>query len=345
MASHSGCVCSIIPIDVLRDLSRDPTLDPAEREKLQKSAAVTADLATIREVVRAQLYAAKFDAAPLVFAGESAAAPPLVQVFDCQHRRSLPGRLISDSHRDEAAATVLDTTKKMADFCRDALGRNSVDDDGLDLTSSVRYGTAYQNAFWNGMQMVYGEGDGQIFVDFWRSADVIGHELTHGITQYESGLIYEGEPGALNESLSDCVGAAFAQWIKGQDVTDDAGWLIGAGIMGPRATGAGRTCLRDMKDPGAAHCLSPQPAHYRDVIIGGDVHENSGIPNKAFYNFAAALGGQASGKALKVWYGAADGGKLPSNASFRIFRDSTVAEAAKEGVEAECVQAWGDVGL
>ena len=106
----------------------------------------------------------------------------------------------------------------------------------MDLVSSLNYSRNYQNAFWNGQQMVYGNDYQHIFIDFWKSPDVIGHELTDGVTQNETGLRYEAESGALNESLSDCFGAAFNQWVMQAPASKDEGWLIGGGIMGPAAT-------------------------------------------------------------------------------------------------------------
>src|SRR5262249_52990846 len=109
------------------------------------------------------------------------------------------------------------------------------------------YSRHYNNAFWNGNQMVYGDGDGKTFVGFATALDVVAHELTHGVTQYSvpGGLTYEDQSGALNESISDVFGSVVQQWKNNQDVTQ-ADWLIGAGIMAPAAGKA----LRSMKDPG-----------------------------------------------------------------------------------------------
>ena len=85
---------------------------------------------------------------------------------------------------------------------------------GFALASSVHYGKKYDNVFWNGRQMVYGDGDGQFFRSFTRSVDVIGHELTHGVVQFEANLDYQGQPGALNESFSPMFLALFLNNIK-----------------------------------------------------------------------------------------------------------------------------------
>jgi len=169
--------------------------------------------------------------------------------------------------------------------------------------SSIHYGVRYDNAFWNGAQMTYGDGDGQVFTDFTKSDDVIGHELTHGVTQFTAGLDYSDESGALNESISDAFGAMFHQWRRKQTVVQ-ADWIIGAGVLGPVAIAKGYTCLRNMAKPGSPQCLSPQPSQYNEYISGGDPHENSGIPNHAFYLAAMTIGGRSWEKAGKVWYAA-----------------------------------------
>ena len=117
------------------------------------------------------------------------------------------------------------------------------------------------------------------------------------------GLDYSDEPGALNESVSDAFGAMFHQWRRKQTVVQ-ADWLIGAGVLGPVAIAKGYTCLRNMAQPGSPHCLSPQPSQYSEYISGGDPHENSGIPNRAFYLAATTIGGRSWEKAGKVWYAA-----------------------------------------
>src|SRR5947207_15848414 len=92
------------------------------------------------------------------------------------------------------------------DFYQNAYNRNSVDGRGLRLDSTVHYDQQFDNAFWDGRQMVYGDGDRVLFDRFTKCIDVVGHELTHGVTQYTAGLSYHGQSGALNESISDVFG-------------------------------------------------------------------------------------------------------------------------------------------
>ncbi|CAN5593734.1 hypothetical protein BH18THE1_BH18THE1_04570 [soil metagenome] len=157
----------------------------------------------------------------------------------------------------------------------------------MKLDSTVHYGEDYNNAFWNGTQMVYGDGDGEIFQRFTKSIDVIGHELTHGVTQYEAALEYEGQAGALNESFSDVFGSLVKQYSLKQKV-DKADWLIGNGLFGSKGRGI---ALRSMKRPGTAYDdptigKDPQPAHMKDYVKttsdNGGVHINSGIPIDLF---------------------------------------------------------------
>jgi Zn-dependent metalloprotease len=159
----------------------------------------------------------------------------------------------------------------------------------------------------NGNQMVYGDGDGEMFNRFTISLDVIGHELAHGITQYEAALEYQSQPGALNESFSDVLGTLVKQHTLKQNV-DKADWLIGAGLFKRKVKGE---ALRSMKKPGSAYDdpvigKDPQPGHMKDYVDttsdNGGVHINSGIPNRAFYLTATELGGNAWEKVGMIWY-------------------------------------------
>ena len=304
MCDHGGRF--IVPTGVLRKLAEDDSLPAQSRQAIRESIAVEAAWRGLRnahtEAVQSSLLARRI--AGLRVAGVLASVPA-VTVYDCKNTQSLPGSPVSNPGKssDITAQRAFDTTRAVVDFYRQCFGRNSVDDAGMTLMSSIHYGVRYDNAFWNGSQMTYGDGDGQVFTDFTKSDDVIGHELTHGVTQFTAGLDYSDEPGALNESISDAFGAMFRQWRRKQTVAQ-ADWLIGAGVLGPVAIAKGYTCLRNMAHPGSPHCLSPQPSQYSEYISGGDPHENSGIPNRAFYLAATTIGGRSWEKAGKVWYAA-----------------------------------------
>jgi Zn-dependent metalloprotease len=232
-------------------------------------------------------------------------------VYDARNGSRLPGALVraegDPASEDIAVNEAYDGSGATWDLYHDAYDRNSVDDRGMALISTVHYRVAYDNAFWDGSQMVYGDGDGKIFERFTKCIDVIGHELTHGVTQYEAGLDYEGQPGALNESFSDVFGSLVKQWSL-QQTAEEADWLIGAGLFAPGIDGK---ALRSMAAPGTAYDdplvgKDPQPAdmaHYVETTDdNGGVHINSGIPNRAFFLAATAIGGFAWEKAGRVWY-------------------------------------------
>ncbi len=235
-----------------------------------------------------------------------------------------------------------------------AFGRDSIDGSGLPLTASVHYDRNYANAFWNGEQMVFGDGDDEIFLDFTLPVDVIGHELAHGFTQYTANLEYFSQSGALNESVSDVFGSLVKQYALGQGA-EAADWLIGEGLFHPDVRGR---ALRSMKAPGTAYDddvlgKDPQPAHMDDYVRtsgdNGGVHINSGIPNHAFYLAATELGGNAWERAGQIWYDVMTGGALTPETRFAEFAAAT-AKAAKDrygdGAEIQAVlKSWAAVGV
>jgi Zn-dependent metalloprotease len=281
------------------------------------------------------------------------------QVFDCKGTNDLPGDPVRSetditSSRDKAVNEAFDNAGTTWDFYNTIFGRESVDNHGKTLVSSVHYGENYDNAFWNGQQMVYGDGDGVIFVRFTTALDVIAHELTHGVTQFTAQLAYQDQPGALNESMSDVFGSMVKQWALGQSV-DQADWLIGAAIMAPGFKGR---ALRDMANPGTAYDdprlgKDPQPGHMRDYVQtsadNGGVHTNSGIPNRAFVVAAKAIGGNSWEKAGKIWYVTLTE-RLTGTADFAKCATETVSVARDlfpedSSIAAKVAKAWADVGV
>ena len=285
-------------------------------------------------------------------------------IHDAQHATTLPGVLVrsegqpdsGDAAVDEAYAGLGATWEVLARV----YGRDSLDGQGLPLVASVHYSKDYDNAFWDGQQMVFGDGDGVYFQSFTRSVDVIAHELAHGLTQFTAGLTYVGQSGALNESVSDVWGAVVRQWVRGETV-DTADWLVGSELFTDRVEGV---ALRSMAEPGTAYDdpvlgRDPQPGHMDGYVVlphdadhdNGGVHINSGIPNKAFHLFATALGGQAWGPAGHVWYDTmTTRGLIPRDVTFAGFAAATVGRAtARYGEGSEVEQAlraaWAGVGL
>ncbi|MCX9011622.1 MAG: M4 family metallopeptidase [Candidatus Methanoperedens sp.] len=233
------------------------------------------------------------------------------RVYDAKNGQDLPGEEVNDPENssDPAVKEAHNGANATYDMYLNAFERNSIDDKGMCILSSVHFDEKYDNAFWDGRQMVYGDGDGELFNRFTISIDVIGHELTHGVTEYEAGLVYYDQPGALNESMSDVFGSLVKQRVLNQ-TAEEADWLIGEGLFTSKVKGK---ALRSMKEPGTAYDdpvlgKDPQSAHMRDYKRlprredSGGVHINSGIPNRAFCITAMEIGGHAWEKAGKIWY-------------------------------------------
>ncbi|MEW6349296.1 MAG: M4 family metallopeptidase [Thermodesulfobacteriota bacterium] len=235
-------------------------------------------------------------------------------VYDMKHSSSifsLPGELVRSEGQavvnDEAADEAYDFSGHTYDFYKDVLGRNSLDNRGMSLISSVHLGTDYNNAFWNGEQMAYGDGDGKAFLRFTKALEVVGHELTHGVVSHSSNLEYRGQSGALNEHFADVLGVMVKQWHLRQSV-DQANWSVGGELLGPAVNAKALRTFKAEKafenDPLLG--TDPQPKHMDQLYTGwednGGVHINSGIPNHAFYLVAVELKGNAWEKAGKIWY-------------------------------------------
>ena len=278
-------------------------------------------------------------------------------IYDAGGRETLPGVAV----RNEGAGPTPDVEVNEAydglgatfDFFADVYDRDSIDDKGLHLDASVHYGRRYDNAFWNGQQMVFGDGDGDLFNRFTISLDVIAHELTHGVTGDEARLAYLGQAGALNESLSDVFGSLVKQFHR-SETADRADWLIGEGLFTARVNGI---ALRSMKAPGTAYDdpvlgRDPQPStmagYVHTAADNGGVHTNSGIPNHAFYLVARAFGGFAWEKAGRIWYETLRDKRLKPTATFRQFAGYTVSNAAHlfgAAERAAVAAAWSEVGV
>ena len=169
-----------------------------------------------------------------------ARSKPERKVYDAQQRRRLPGTLArAEGEAKSSDADVnraYDGSGATFKLYLNVYKRNSLDGQGMPLISSVHYGSRYNNAFWDGEQMAYGDGDGTLFRSFTRSPTVIGHELSHGVVQFSGGLVYRDQSGALNESFCDVFGALTLQYKKKQRA-DEADWLIGERLFGPDVQG------------------------------------------------------------------------------------------------------------
>lgn len=285
-------------------------------------------------------------------------------VYDARRGSNLPGTVV----RQEGDAAVADVAVNEAydgsgityDLFKDIYQRNSIDAQGMRLDSTVHYRQGYDNAFWDGEQMVYGDGDEdlpaseRLFNRFTAALDVIGHELTHGVTQFEAKLTYAQQPGALNESMSDVFGSLVKQY-KLQQTAAEADWIIGEGLLTENVNGVG---IRSMKAPGTAYDdpvlgKDPQPGHMKDYVNtiadNGGVHINSGIPNRAFYVTAVELGGFAWEKAGQIWYITLKD-KLSANSKFQSCANLTYSTAGElfgaGSIEQQAVKkGWLEVGI
>lgn len=351
MHKHYGINC-FIPPHILKNIATKGT-------ESQKTLAI--DTLKVSERMRGQRLAlADFAAAAFRVPGEGKNRV----VYDAKNGSSLPGTIA----RKEGEPASTDVTVNEAydgsgityDLFNDVYERNSIDGNGMRIDSTVHYRVGYDNAFWNGEQMVYGDGDenlpvsDRLFNRFTIALDIVGHELTHGVTQFEAKLTYSQQPGALNESMSDVFGSLVKQYQLKQTAAE-SDWVIGAGLLTENVNGVG---IRSMKAPGTAYDdpvlgKDPQPAHMKDYVNtisdNGGVHINSGIPNHAFYVTAVELGGYAWEKAGQIWYVALKD-KLTASSRFQDCANLTYQAAGElygaGSIEQQAVQkGWGEVGL
>jgi Zn-dependent metalloprotease len=321
--------CSIVPPYLLKRLARldAPQFSAASRAAKEALGHVRSVQAARRQAVGPE---------PVKAVRATTAGLPRRSIFDAGGAEILPGKLVrkegeeatGDATADEAYDGLGHTHRLYAEV----FGRDSIDGKGLPLNATVHFGRLYDNAFWDGTQMVFGDGDGEVFDRFTKSLSVIGHELAHGVTQYSAALAYRNQAGALNESMSDVFGALVEQYLRNQ-TANEASWLIGEGLFTPQVEGL---ALRSMKAPGTAYDddvlgKDPQPdsmdSYVRTSADNGGVHINSGIPNRAFYLVANQLGGYAWEAPARIWYETLTSVSLPATATFTVFARATAGIA------------------
>jgi Zn-dependent metalloprotease len=276
-----------------------------------------------------------------------------VLVYDAKTTTRLPGtkaRFEGDpAVKDNVLNSIYDYSLAVRKFHKEVLKINSPDNKGADYVNTGHYGLKYNNAFFNNVQMVFGDGDGTIFVTFVLN-DIIGHEVGHWITAMTCALEYFGQSGALNEHLSDVDGVVFRQFLNKLTVDKDS-WLIGPGIF---AAGISGRALRDMLNPGTAYDdgrlgKDPQPAHMSNYLDtqqdNGGVHINSGIPNKAFALFANAVGGNAWENSYQVWWQLRK--EISAECDFQTFADKSVeiCKRMRPDDTQKLIDAWQAVGI
>ncbi len=326
MPGHRSPLACIVPPDLLRDIIRNGTRE--ERDTAADTMAVDQTFRTLRAHFTATVAATQVAMRPMGGAG----GRPQRTIYDQGNSNAIALGTVARTEgqkkvKDPAVNEAYDFFGSTYKFFWEVLGRNSIDNAGMPILGLVHYSTNYANAFWDGQgHMFFGDGDGQLFFRLTRSLDVIGHELAHGVTQYESNFVYQGQSGALNESMSDVFGSLTRQYAKNQTAAK-ADWLIGADVVGPTL----KPALRSMKAPGTANKYDKQPASMDDFVNtaadNGGVHINSGIPNHAFYVTARTMGGKAWEKAGRVWYDSLRDEKIKPTSGFKAFARATVRQA------------------
>ncbi len=265
-----------------------------------------------------------------------------LQTHDAQHKQD-SSALVTSANKDtwtKSMATAHDHMQRVVDYFTKTHARNSWDGKGAQVKQLVHYGHDYNNAFWDSWHqyMAIGDGDSYVFTEFTRALDVSAHEFSHAVVSGTVDLVYQGQPGALNESFADVMAT----------MVDRDDWLIGEDIVGKDVFPKGYA--RSLSDPDGGD----QPAHMNSYVNGpgdyGGVHTNSGIPNHAAYLLATARSREV---VEKIWYRTLYKNHIGSQASFIDMAEGTLTAcdelvAAKTLNADDCVataQAWVGVGV
>ena len=297
-----GCICCILSPDIIDAIKRNGNAQQREY------AEVTEEISNQFLASRLAATPEGFTVAPNVALTE--AKGPNRKVYDSQETRTLQKTLVrsegDEPTGDKQVDEAYDGAGATYDLYLKEYGRDSLDGKGMPLISNVHYGKEFENAFWDGEQMAYGDG-ALVFKELTGDLAIIAHEFSHGVTQFSGGLQYQDQSGALNEHFSDVFGSLTKQYMLKQSALE-ADWLIGSDVLQPEVKG---TALRSMKTPGLAYNddligKDPQPYHMDYYVVtsrdNGGVHINSGIPNHAFYLLSVLLEGNAWEAPGQIWY-------------------------------------------
>lgn len=287
--------------------------------------------------------------------------PNGIKTYTANGSQSRPGTMLTapqpnavwDGQAPKAPGAAVDAhffAGLVYDFYKTKLARNGINGQDAAIISTAHFGQNYANAFWDGNQMTYGDGDGVVLKSLAAGLDVIAHELTHGVTQFESNLTYQGQSGALNEAMSDIIAAFVEAGFQADPVKN---WQVGevVGVKGP---------LRDMAHPGAVS--QKQPTHMQEFITtnqdNGGVHINSGIVNNAAYlmtvggtndrSKVVVSRGLGIEKSTKLWY-RMNQQYLMASSDFKAAADASMSAATDIGLSTDeqnivdC--AWKAVGV
>ncbi len=319
-ATHCKCFCSIIPPHIIQELSKHGKVGIKHLQQHHELSIRSKRSDKINTVYGQS------------FLGTDGLGSRMI--YDCNGstilRSSLERTENGNPSQDAIVNSVFTNTGIVRDFFKTQYNYNSVDDHGASLILNVHYSKLFDNAFWDGDEMIFGDGDGVIFCNFATALDITAHELTHGVIQHTSGLVYDGQSGALNEHMADVFGVTIRQFKEGQaDKPETANWLIGDSIMGPSLQGQ---AVRNMKAPGTAYDnpkmgKDQQPGHMSQYYSGDSdfhgVHLNSGIPNKVFYLTAVGLGDTL--KTALLWFETLKA--LEPNDNFAVFKTKLLDKA------------------
>jgi len=345
----------LVPGYVLREIVRRG--GESERDAALKTLGVSATLRS----ARAQAEARRAGAGRPRPAALAGLTPPAKRrlIRDSQREETTMGTVVrsegAPATSDAAVDEAYDAFGVTWDFFFEVFARNSIDNAGMVMDGTVHFGVDFDNAFWDGDQMVFGDGSGRVFSRLTQSLSVCAHELGHGVVQFDGPLVYQGQSGALNEHIADAFGVMVDQWKQGQ-TADQADWLVGKEIL---AEGVSGQALRSVKAPGTAYDddllgTDPQPDHMdrfvRTFDDNGGVHINSGIPNRAFYEIASNLGGHSWERAGRILYATLGHPQLRETTDFRRFArlNRSVASGlyGAKSDEEQAVQAgWEAVGV
>jgi len=349
-------VCSFIPDYVLRNVAERGGDD--DRRAALQALATSGTMRSLRVQTEARRSVLPRSAMPEI---TTALAPPTKErlIRDAENTANLRGPIIrteaGPASADETAEAAFERLGATWDFYFQVFARNSIDKAGMPVEGVVHYRRGYDNALWNGTQMIFGDGSGRLFTRLAHSLTVCAHEVSHGVVQYDGPLVYQGQSGALNESMADVLGVLVEQWSLDQPV-EQADWLVGREILAPGVTGK---ALRSLAEPGTAYDddvlgRDPQPGHMDAYVEtdddNGGVHINSGIPNRAFTLVAQRLGGRAWEDAGRIWYASLGHERLLPTATFRQFARITRYVAGtlfgNGSAQVSAVEeAWSEVGV
>jgi Zn-dependent metalloprotease len=330
-------LCSFVPPHVLANIARVHAREGLEPTAAQRSAIVSEQLRRERRNFAPDGVIRRAVSAGPKAVVEGLTVPPTGTagrlIYDDQNQWNFDVQLVRGEGDPAVAGEnvnhAYDYLGLVRQFYKDKLGRNSIDNAGLNLVANVNFGVQFDNAFWDGTRMVFGNGDNVIFKDLTGDLDVPGHELTHGVTQYTAGLNYTpDQTGALNESFSDMMGSAIDAWANNRDA-DTHNWLIGEDIMADDLYGE---ALRNMAEPGTAYDdpilgRDPQPRDMSGYFQPADPHIMSGIANRWFYLICREIGMEAG---TLIMYQT-----LQNLWPTAVFNDAAVVAAAQARILAE----------